>query len=120
MVDDVDSRIDAVWNLEKVTVEDRIWAAMAERFAAPTPSMDACIRDTYLPTFALSLASSNTVAIVFFSFITLRSPGKRIQSYFFETNQLSVFRILIFTLLFLISVGYLAGSGFNPFIYFRF
>lgn len=29
MDDDVDSRIDAVWNLEQVTGEDRIWAAMA-------------------------------------------------------------------------------------------
>jgi len=58
-----------------------------------------------------------------FAFITLTPIGKKLEHFFFYSNYsnkqhiyLSTFYVLIFT----VSVGYIAGSSFNPFIYFRF
>lgn len=58
-----------------------------------------------------------------FSFITLWAVGKRLETFFFYTNYrtqqhlaLSFSALLVFVL----CVSYIASSGFNPFIYFRF
>ena len=60
---------------------------------------------------------------ILFSIITLFKFGKKMETFFFYTKYsvsshlaLSFFSLLIF----IISLGYVASSGFNPFIYFRF
>lgn len=63
------------------------------------------------------------IIAIFFSFFAYFKIGEKIQnSFFFEKysvgKHLSV--IPIMAILFILCIGYIAASGFNPFIYFRF
>jgi len=60
---------------------------------------------------------------VLLSFITLTNMGKQLENFFFYTSyrksqhiSLSISSILVMC----VAIGYIASSGFNPFIYFRF
>ena len=62
------------------------------------------------------------IALVF-SFITLFSRGQRLQDKVFDeshTEKRTLVMFVIVILLFVLSVGSLLVTGFNPFIYFRF
>ncbi len=62
------------------------------------------------------------IALVF-SFITLFSRGQRLQDKVFDesyTKKRTLVMFVIVILLFVLSVGSLLVTGFNPFIYFRF
>lgn len=63
------------------------------------------------------------IIAIFFSFFAYFKIGEKIQnSFFFEKysvgKHLSVIPIMV--ILFILCIGYIAASGFNPFIYFRF
>ena len=45
MVDDVDSRIEAAWNSEQVTSDDRIWAALAYILSPLVPIIILAVKD---------------------------------------------------------------------------
>lgn len=60
---------------------------------------------------------------LFFAFITITSPGKKLETFFFYTSfkaRQHIGMAVLSLLLFVLSVSYIASSGFNPFIYFRF
>ena len=64
-----------------------------------------------------------TIALLF-SFVTLFSFGKKMESYFYQPSLVSSSSKIVFlslsSLLVLISISAITSSGFNPFIYFRF
>ncbi len=72
-----------------------------------------------IPAFWLIL-----IIAVFFSFLLAFKFGKRLQTYFFETdlygNRSHIFLFLTSLLLLWLSASSITSSGFNPFIYFRF
>ena len=59
-----------------------------------------------------------------FSFITLTSIGRRVEAWIYETFTFQdpgfILRALLGFILFAFSASFVASSGFNPFIYFRF
>ena len=58
-----------------------------------------------------------------FSFITLSKTGKKLETSFYYTNYKirgHIIAFIISIIFLLISSGYIASFGFNPFIYFRF
>lgn len=60
---------------------------------------------------------------LFFSFWGYFSFGQQSQQFFYRTEQSLSSHLLLFPLMFLlliICISFIAGSGFNPFIYFRF
>ena len=64
-----------------------------------------------------------TLAMLF-SFVTLSSLGKKMESYFYQPSLVSSSSKIVFlslsSILVLISISAITSSGFNPFIYFRF
>lgn len=63
------------------------------------------------------------VLALIFSFIALSSFGKKLQAYFYQpkTDPISIsILVTISFILFSVSLASILGSGFNPFIYFRF
>ncbi|MCB0400553.1 MAG: MBOAT family protein, partial [Flavobacteriales bacterium] len=70
---------------------------------------------SFYPIFILALL---------FSFICSFSFGKKLERYFFKSTVFSIrghlFQMVISMSLLILSASYLATSGFNPFIYFRF
>lgn len=72
-----------------------------------------------IPAFWLLLIVS-----IFFSFLIAFKFGKKLQTYFFETdiygNRSHVILFLVSIVLLWLSVSSITSSGFNPFIYFRF
>ena len=88
-----------------------------------------CFKAMYSFNFSDSILSLNTqfefmfILAILFSFFVLPGIGQKLQNIvFFKTYTLS--RHLVMTvvtvLLFIFSVGAIASSGYNPFIYFRF
>ena len=66
-----------------------------------------------------------TILIIGFivSIITLTKTGKKLQALIYETELKGKSHVLYFSvslILFILCVATLAGSGFSPFIYFRF
>jgi alginate O-acetyltransferase complex protein AlgI len=58
-----------------------------------------------------------------FAFITMTSFGKKLEQFLFYStysNKQHVYLSISSVAVFAISIGYIAASGFNPFIYFRF
>jgi alginate O-acetyltransferase complex protein AlgI len=60
---------------------------------------------------------------IIFSFITLTKTGQTLETYvYFKNNKhyFNVYMLIPIIILFVLSVAYITGFGFNPFIYFRF
>jgi alginate O-acetyltransferase complex protein AlgI len=63
------------------------------------------------------------VLATFFSFLVANKYGKKIQDFFYFDSYGNVKHLILFILFFvmmIINIGLISGSGFNPFIYFRF
>ena len=70
MVDDVDGRIDEIWNSEQVTSQDRIWGSLAYILSPLVPIIILMVRDLRVRPYIREHALQGLITGLIFIFIT--------------------------------------------------